>query len=127
MPDPDTGSLTWVRDALDLREPVVVVRGMRGMRDGGSPWLLQTIVDGAIREVVLGAADAASVRTQEAALGYARTHGIPAPAPLGATMVREQPKTKASRIAKATLGPFDKPQGVPEDHTPWGYVPFPAR
>jgi hypothetical protein len=86
MPDPDTGSLTWVRDALDLREPVVVVRGMR---DGGSPWLLQTIVDGAIREVVLGAADAASVRTQEAALGYARTHGIPAPALLGATMVRE--------------------------------------
>jgi aminoglycoside phosphotransferase len=75
---PDAGALGWAADVIGCRDLAVV----RGLREGGSPWLLRA--DG--RELVLriGApSDAAPFATEVAALRLAAQAGIPVPRLLG--------------------------------------------
>lgn len=75
---PDAVALGWAADVIGCRD----VAAVRGLREGGSPWLLRA--DG--RELVLrvgGPSDAASFATVVAALRLAGRAGVPVPRLLG--------------------------------------------
>jgi len=75
---PDAGALGWAAGVIGCRDLVVV----RGLREGGSPWLLHA----GHRELVLRIgepSDAASFATVVAALRLAARAGIPVPRLLG--------------------------------------------
>ncbi len=78
MSGPDAVVLRWVAGVVACREVTVVC----GLREGGSPWLLEA----GDREVVLRVGqpgDASSLATEVAALSLAAEAGVPAPALLG--------------------------------------------
>ena len=78
MTGPDARALGWAAETTGARDLVV----LRGLRDGGSPWLLQA----GDREVVLRTGqpgDLASFATEAAALRLAVQAGVPAPQLLG--------------------------------------------
>jgi len=71
MSDPDAVALQWVATVLACNEVTV----MRGLREGGSPWLLQA----GDREVVLRAGqsgETSSFTTEVAALSLATDAGV---------------------------------------------------
>lgn len=78
MTGPDGAALAWAAGVVACRDLAVV----RGLREGGAPWLLRA----GHRELVLRIgwpADAASFATEVAALRLAARSGIPVPRLLG--------------------------------------------
>ncbi len=78
MTGPDARALGWAAETTGAGDLVV----LRGLRDGGSPWLLRA----GDREVVLRTGqpdDLASFATEAAALRLAERAGVPAPRLLG--------------------------------------------
>jgi aminoglycoside phosphotransferase (APT) family kinase protein len=76
-------TLAWAKRVVGTDATVVVVKGLR---EGGNPWLLRIVRDGRTSEVVLKTADPDAemhFATEVAALRLAREHGVPAPRIVG--------------------------------------------
>src|SRR4029453_9959878 len=79
MPSLDPVSLQWV---VRTAAPGADVTEVRGLRDGGSPWLVRLTRHGKARNVVLRVGTdkyPSALATEIAALQLAAGHGIPAP------------------------------------------------
>ncbi len=77
MPELATATLQWVADALGDGGSVTV---LRGLRDGGSPWLLHVTRGIDEFELVLRVGDTvAAMRTEQAGLELAAAAGVPVP------------------------------------------------
>jgi aminoglycoside phosphotransferase (APT) family kinase protein len=100
-----------LRWAVGVVAPGAAVAGVRGLRDGGSPWLLRLERGGQAREVVLrvGGADPGPLRTEVAALGLAAAHGIAAPRLLAADLGGDPPVVLVERLAGSSTIPGERP------------------
>src|SRR5262245_12226152 len=93
----DERLLDW---AVAAAAPGAEVTEVRGLRDGGSPWLLRLSLDGGERGVVLRAGrDPAPLRTEVAALRLAEQMGLPAPRLVAADLDGDPPVALAERLA----------------------------
>jgi aminoglycoside phosphotransferase (APT) family kinase protein len=111
MPTLDRGLLEW---AVRAAAPGAEVAEVRGLRDGGSPWLVRLGGHGAERAVVLrvGAGeDPAPLRTEVAALRLAAEHGLPAPRLLAADLAGDPPLVLADLLAGSSAIPAERPPG----------------
>jgi aminoglycoside phosphotransferase (APT) family kinase protein len=105
--DPDL--LRW---AVRTAAPGAEVAEARGLRDGGSPWLLRLHRGDSARGVVLrvgGDGDQAALRTEVAALVLAAEHGIPAPRLLAAEVVAGQPVVLVEQVPGSSAIPVERP------------------
>jgi aminoglycoside phosphotransferase (APT) family kinase protein len=105
--DPDL--LRW---AVRTAAPGAEVAEVRGLRDGGSPWLLRLHRGGTARGVVLrvgGDGDEAALRTEVAALVLAAGHGIPAPPLLAAEIVAGRPVVLVEQVPGSSAIPAKHP------------------
>jgi aminoglycoside phosphotransferase (APT) family kinase protein len=105
--DPDL--LRWAVRAAD---PGAEVAEVRGLRDGGSPWLLRLGRGGRTRDVVLRVGDAddlPGLRTEVAALTLAADHGLPAPRLLAAELAGERPAVLVEQLAGTSAIPPERP------------------
>jgi aminoglycoside phosphotransferase (APT) family kinase protein len=111
MPSLDSGLLDWaVRAAAPGAEVVTV----RGLRDGGSPWLVRLGRRGRERSVVLrvgGDQDRPGLRTEVAALRLAAGHDLPAPRLLAADLDGDPPAVLVQRVEGSSAIPPDRPPG----------------
>jgi aminoglycoside phosphotransferase (APT) family kinase protein len=111
MPTLDRGLLEW---AVRAAAPGAEVAEVRGLRDGGPPWLVRLGGHGAERAVVLrvGASeDPAPLRTEVAALRLAAEHGLPAPRLLAADLAGDPPVVLADLLAGSSAIPAERPPG----------------
>jgi aminoglycoside phosphotransferase (APT) family kinase protein len=109
MPSLDPALLRW---AVQAAAPGGDVVGVRGLRDGGSPWLLRLERGGTPRGVVLRVGDEddhAPLRTEVAALRLAAEHGIPAPRLLAAELVGDRPVVLVEQLAGSSQIPPGRP------------------
>jgi aminoglycoside phosphotransferase (APT) family kinase protein len=107
MASPDAGLLSW---AVRVAAPGAEVAEVRGLRDGGTPWLLRLGRGGAGRAVVLRVGgDPAPLATEVAALELAATHGIPAPRLLAADLDRHPPVVLVEAVEGASTIPAERP------------------
>ena len=109
MPSPDPDLLRW---AVQAAAPGAEVAEVRGLRDGGSPWLLRLGRGGRTREVVLRVGDAGDLpglRTEVAALTLAADHGLPAPRLLAAELAGERPAVLVEQLAGSSAIPPERP------------------
>jgi aminoglycoside phosphotransferase (APT) family kinase protein len=105
----DARLLRW---AVSEVAPGADVAEIRGLRDGGSPWLLRLRLGGVERDVVLRVGDAGDrspLRTEVAGLRLAATHGIPAPALLAADLDGDVPVVLTERLAGTSAIPQNRP------------------
>jgi aminoglycoside phosphotransferase (APT) family kinase protein len=108
MPSLDPVLLRW---AVRAAAPGGEVTEVRGLRDGGSPWLVRLDRDGVRRGVVLrvgGQEDVPALRTEVAALQLAADHGIPAPRLLGAELTADRPLVLVEQVAGSSAIPPDR-------------------
>jgi aminoglycoside phosphotransferase (APT) family kinase protein len=111
MPTLDPLLLEW---AVRAAAPGAEVGEVRGLRDGGSPWLVRLGGHGAGRSVVLrvGATqDPAPLRTEVAALRLAAGHGLPAPRLLAADLDGDPPLVLTDLLAGSSAIPARRPPG----------------
>ena len=109
MPSLDPGLLDW---AVGAAAPGAEVVEVRGLRDGGSPWLVRLGRGGGQRSVVLRvghARDAADLRTEVAALELAAEHRLPAPRLLAAELDGEPPVVLVERLEGTSAIPTRRP------------------
>jgi aminoglycoside phosphotransferase (APT) family kinase protein len=109
MPSPDPELLRW---AVQAAAPGAEVAEVRGLRDGGSPWLLRLGRGGRARDVVLrvgGADDLPGLRTEVTALTLAADHGLPAPRLLAAELAGERPAVLVEQLAGSSAIPPERP------------------
>jgi aminoglycoside phosphotransferase (APT) family kinase protein len=109
MPSPDPDLLRW---AVQATAPGAEVAEVRGLRDGGSPWLLRLGRGGRTRDVVLRVGDAGDLpglRTEVAALTLAGDHGLPAPRLLAAELAGERPAVLVARLDGSSAIPVERP------------------
>src|SRR5262245_1492098 len=109
MPSLDPALLRW---AVRVAAPGAEVAEVRGLRDGGSPWLLRLDRAGGGRGVVLrvgGDGDRAALRTEVAALELAARHGIPAPRLLAAEVAGDRPVVLVEQVPGSSTIPADRP------------------
>jgi aminoglycoside phosphotransferase (APT) family kinase protein len=108
MPSLDRGLLAW---AVRAAAPGAEVAEVRGLRDGGSPWLVRLSTPGTRRDVVLrvGSGDRAALDTEVAALQLAAEHGIPAARLLAAELVGGTPVVLVERLAGTSAIPPQRP------------------
>jgi aminoglycoside phosphotransferase (APT) family kinase protein len=109
MPSPDPDLLRW---AVQAAEPGAEVAEVRGLREGGSPWLLRLGRGGRAREVVLRVGDAGDLpglRTEVAALTLAADHGLPAPPLLAAELAGHRPAVLVARLDGSSAIPPERP------------------
>jgi aminoglycoside phosphotransferase (APT) family kinase protein len=106
----DPGLLRWAVRAADPEAEVVEVRGLR---DGGSPWLLRLQRGGRTRGVVLRVGDGeegtAGLGTEVAALTLAAEHGLPAPRLLAADLAGDPPAVLVEQVAGSSVIPPQRP------------------
>jgi aminoglycoside phosphotransferase (APT) family kinase protein len=105
----DRGLLRW---AVQVAAPGADVAEVRGLRDGGSPWLLRLSRRGAQRSVVLrvgSGKDRSSLRTEAAALQLAAEHDLPAPRLLAAELAGDTPMVLVEQLAGSSAIPPDRP------------------
>jgi aminoglycoside phosphotransferase (APT) family kinase protein len=105
----DPGLLEW---AVRAAAPGAEVAEVRGLRDGGSPWLVRFGRGGGGRGVVLrvgGDRDRAGVRTEVAALRLAAEHRLPAPRLLAAEPDGDPPVVLVERLEGSSAIPPDRP------------------
>ncbi len=114
MPSLDDARPRW---AVAAAAPGADVVEVRGLRDGGSPWLLRLSLDGRERGVVLRVGrDPAPLRTEVAALRLAERHGIPAPRLVAADLDADPPVVLTEQLAGSSARSqawlsFGTPQG----------------
>jgi aminoglycoside phosphotransferase (APT) family kinase protein len=109
MPSPDHDLLRW---AVQAAAPGAEVAEVRGLRDGGSPWLLRLGRGGRTRDVVLRVGDAGDppgLRTEVAALTLAADHGLPAPRLLAAELAAERPAVLVAQLDGSSAIPPERP------------------
>ena len=95
-----------------LAAPGAEVAEVRGLRDGGSPWLLRLDRRGTGRGVVLrvgGDGDQGALRTEVAALRLAAEHGLPAPRLLAAEVVAGRPVVLVEQVPGSSAIPTRRP------------------
>ena len=106
----DPGLLRWAVRAADQGAEVAEVRGLR---DGGSPWLLRLRRGGRTRGVVLRVGHtkdgAAGLGTEVAALTLAAGHGLPAPRLLAADLAGDPPAVLVEQVAGSSAIPPRRP------------------
>jgi aminoglycoside phosphotransferase (APT) family kinase protein len=105
--DPDL--LRWVVRAA---APGADVAEVRGLRDGGSPWLVRLERGGRARGVVLRVGDGddtGGLRTEVAALALAAERGLPAPRPLAADLDGDPPAVLVEQVAGTSAIPRQRP------------------
>jgi Phosphotransferase enzyme family len=102
--------LEW---AVRVAAPGAEVVEVRGLRDGGSPWLVRLgRRGGRERGVVLrvgGDRDRPGLRTEVAALELAAEHDLPAPRLLAAEPDRDPPVVLVERLEGSSAIPADRP------------------
>jgi aminoglycoside phosphotransferase (APT) family kinase protein len=104
----DPALLRW---AVRAAAPGAEVAEVRGLRDGGSPWLLR-LDRGGGRGVVLRVGDdgdRAALRTEVAALELAAAHGLPAPRLLAAEVVGDRPVVLVEQVPGSSAIPAERP------------------
>jgi aminoglycoside phosphotransferase (APT) family kinase protein len=109
MPSLDPGLLEW---AVRAAAPGAEVAQVRGLRDGGSPWLVRLGRGGGGRGVVLrvGAAqDRSALGTEVAALRLAAEHRLPAPRLLAAELDGDPPVVLVEQLEGSSAIPADRP------------------
>ncbi|MDP9207329.1 MAG: phosphotransferase, partial [Actinomycetota bacterium] len=107
MPSLDPALLQWaVRGAA----PGADVTEVRGLRDGGSPWLVRLRRGGMERSVVLRVGtDPAPLRTEVAALQLAAVHDLPAPRLLAAELDGALPVVLVEQLPGSSAIPPARP------------------
>jgi aminoglycoside phosphotransferase (APT) family kinase protein len=109
MPSPDPAALRW---AVNAAAPGADVTEVRGLRDGGSPWLVRLSRHGQDRGVVLRAGtgqDPAALATEVAALQLAAGHHIPAPRLLAADLDGDPPLVLVEQLPGSSRIPPGRP------------------
>ena len=109
MPALDPASLRW---AVNAAAPGADVTGVRGLRDGGSPWLVQLTRHGEDRSTVLRVGtsqDPAGLATEVAALQLAADHDIPAPRLLAADLGGDPPLVLVEQLPGSSRIPPGRP------------------
>jgi aminoglycoside phosphotransferase (APT) family kinase protein len=109
MPSLDPDLLRW---AVRTAAPGAEVAEVRGLRDGGSPWLVRLGRGGTGRGVVLrvgGDGDEAGLGTEVAALRLTAEHGVPAPRLLAAEVVGDRPVVLVERVPGSSAIPAERP------------------
>jgi aminoglycoside phosphotransferase (APT) family kinase protein len=109
MPSLDPGLLEW---AVRAAAPGAEVAEVRGLRDGGSPWLVRLGRGGGGRGVVLrvgGDRDRSALGTEVAALRLAAEHRLPAPRLLAAELDGDTPVVLVERLEGSSAIPPDRP------------------
>jgi aminoglycoside phosphotransferase (APT) family kinase protein len=108
VPAPDPAALRWAVNAAAGAD----VTEVRGLRDGGSPWLVRLTRHGEDRGVVLRAGtsqDPAALATEVAALRLAADHRIPAPRLLAADLDGDPPLVLVERVPGSSRIPPGRP------------------
>ena len=103
------GLLDW---AVGVTAPGAEVAEVRGLRDGGSPWLVRPGRRGRQRSVVLrvgDAEDASGLRTEVAALRLAADHRLPAPRLVAAELDGDPPVVLVERLEGTSAIPTRRP------------------
>jgi aminoglycoside phosphotransferase (APT) family kinase protein len=109
MPSLDPVLLQWV---VRTAAPGADVAEVRGLRDGGSPWLVRLTRHGKTRNVVLRVGtgpDPAALVTEIAALQLAAAHGIPVPRLLTADLDHDPPLVLVEQLPGSSAIPVDRP------------------
>ena len=108
MPSLDPVLLRWV---VRTAAPGADVAEVRGLRDGGSPWLVRLTRHGKARNVVLrvGSGRDPALVTEVAALQLAAEHGIPAPCLLTADLDHNPPLVLVEQLPGSSAIPPDRP------------------
>jgi aminoglycoside phosphotransferase (APT) family kinase protein len=109
VPALDPASLRW---AVNAAAPGADVTGVRGLRDGGSPWLVQLTRHGKDRSTVLRVGtsqDPAGLATEVAALQLAADHDIPAPRLLAADLDGDPPLVLVEQLPGSSRIPPGRP------------------
>lgn len=105
----DRRLLRW---AVAAAAPGADVTEVRGLRDGGSPWLLLLSLDGHGRGVVLRVGrDPAPLQTEVAALQLAEQLGAPAPRLVAADLDGDPPVVLTERLAGSSTIPVHPSAG----------------
>ena len=92
--------------------PGAEVAEVRGLRDGGSPWLVRFGRGGIRRGVVVRVGtddDRAALRTEVAALRLAAEHGVPVPRLLAAEVVGDRPVVLVEQVPGSSAIPAERP------------------
>jgi aminoglycoside phosphotransferase (APT) family kinase protein len=109
VPVLDAADSGWVLSVVD---PDASIAGVRGLRDGGAPWMLRILRDGKNRFVVLRVgpfADAGPLRTETAGLRVAAAHGVPVPRLIAADLDRDPPLVLTEAVAGSSIIPWRRP------------------
>jgi aminoglycoside phosphotransferase len=109
MPPPDTALLRW---AVRRAAPGADITEVRGMRDGGSPWLVRLSRNGEPRDIVMRVGDRrdpAPLATEVAALQLAAGHDIPVPRLLAAELDGDPPVVLTELVAGSSAIPPQRP------------------
>jgi aminoglycoside phosphotransferase (APT) family kinase protein len=109
VPAPNPAALRW---AVNAAAPGADVTEVRGLRDGGSPWLVRLSRHGQDRRVVLRAGtsqDPAALATEVAALQLAAGHDIPAPRLLAADLDGDPPLVLVEQLPGSSRIPPGRP------------------
>jgi aminoglycoside phosphotransferase (APT) family kinase protein len=109
MPSLDPVLLRWV---VRTAAPGADVGEVRGLRDGGSPWLVGLTRHGKARNVVLRVGSdkyPSALATEVAALQLAAEHGIPAPRLLTADLDHDPPLVLVEQLAGSSAIPVVRP------------------
>ena len=109
MPAPDPAALRW---AVNAAAPGADVTEVRGLRDGGSPWLVRLSRHGTERSVVLRAGtsqDPAALATEVAAVQLAAGHDLPAPRLLAADLDGDPPLVLVEQLPGSSRIPPGRP------------------
>ena len=108
-PSLDRWSLEW---AVRVAAPGADVAEVRGLRDGGSPWLVRLSRHGRERDVVLrvgSGRDRSPLRTEVAALRLAAEHALPAPRLLAAELGDDPPLVLVEQVPGSSAIPPVRP------------------
>ena len=108
MPTLAPGLLEW---AVRAAAPGAEVAEVRGLRDGGSPWLVRLGRHGGVVLRVGAAGEPAPLRTEVAALRLAAGHGLPAPRLLAADLAGDPPVVLTDLLAGSSAIPAQRPPG----------------
>ena len=80
---------------------------MRGLRNGGSPWLVETSTQSAVMRVGT-AGDVSTLRVEQAGLAVAATSGVPVPRLLAANLDGDPPALLIERMPGSSAIPSER-------------------
>jgi aminoglycoside phosphotransferase (APT) family kinase protein len=109
MPTLDEAILRW---ALDGAAPGARVTEVRGLRDGGTPWLVRYLHGGGTGAVVVrvgGAGNRRMFETEVAALRLLARHGLPGPRLLDVRITDDAPALVIELLPGSSAVPMDPP------------------